>query len=249
MIKSTKYLLSLFIFALMPVITSCGDDNDEPQPDADAITIPEDAVYLNMMNESNGKSLLGNTDVYLSDSKNFVSPAESFISNPDKDRFLDTFHSVDQIFSQMAVTPDNIYQIFPRENIHRFPSGTNALKSASPYINAYIESWIKKGGKIIGAKVAFIESIEFEKIETPSERTIYSSPIPNETAINNINYDSSHELDISAPADKNISIQQISRDYIRITTTGPVTADITVYIRHWNKTYSIQTIHITPGTE
>ncbi len=46
MTNFTKYLLSLFIVALMPAVTSCGDDNDEPEPDAGTILGLRDYVLF-----------------------------------------------------------------------------------------------------------------------------------------------------------------------------------------------------------
>ncbi len=237
-----KQLFTIFVLAFIPfLITSCSDDNDEPQ----SVIIPANAIRLNMMNESHGKSLLGNTDVYLSDNRNFISPADAFIGVVNElPSDLNCPPSLSQLFTQMAVTPGKIYQIFPRENIHRFPSGNNAIKNGSPYLNVCIESWIKNG-----AKVAFLENIAHYDMEIGADTYRNSAVKSDEVRENSVSYPAwPQEVEIiSITSDnKNIIVTPIQPSRIEITTTGPVTADILVYIYN-NGYYTAQTIHITPS--
>ncbi len=250
MINLKRHLLTIFALAFIPFLTtSCSDDNDNDLQESQPIRIPENASYLNMMNESHGKSLLGNTDVYLSDDRNFVSPTEAYIGVTSSDD-LNCRPDPAQLFTQMAVTPGKVYQIFPRENIHRFPSGINAVKNKSIYLCACIESWIKNRG----ANVAFLEKYANEPVPVQIRSEIYreSQSEPGEISSFDINYPSNSTMDyeiMSITTNDNISIKQYS-NILEIQTVGPVTADILIYVCFRGQTYDYyyiaQTIHITP---
>ena len=53
----TKQLFGILLFLCSIGFVSCGDDDDNKDP--------EGSVMLNMMNEGNGKTLLGASDVYI----------------------------------------------------------------------------------------------------------------------------------------------------------------------------------------
>lgn len=249
MINLKRHLLTIFALAFIPFLTtSCSDDNDNDLQESQPIRIPENASYLNMMNESHGKSLLGNTDVYLSDDRNFVSPAEAYIGVASWDD-LNCRPDPAQLFTQMAVSPGKIYQIFPRENIHRFPGGINAVKNKSIYLCACIESWIKNRG----ANVAFLEKYANEPVPVQIKPEIYlkSFSEPDGRMGYDLKYPSStmdYEI-MSVTTNDNISITQYN-NMLEIHTVGPVTADILIYVcfrgQIYDYYYIAQTIHITP---
>ena len=242
-----KHLLFLSILTLLPIVSSCGDDNDEPQPGYPDPTIPENAVQLNMMNESNGKSLLGNTDVYLSDGNNLVSSEEYLIGKVTKlPLSLSASPELSQLFPQIAVETKNIYQIFAKENLHKFPSGISALKDNTTYINAYVESWINKKKKKIGAKISFLEENVTNDFPFGAETSCHSSKSDGKTLVNDIKFGNSDEIEVLSikPENKNISID-IRSDKLQITTIGPVTSDIEIYVRDFY-VFKPCVIHITP---
>lgn len=59
----TRQLIGILLFLCSIGFVSCGDDDDNKDP--------EGSVTLNMMNEGNGKTLLGQSDVYINNSNNF----------------------------------------------------------------------------------------------------------------------------------------------------------------------------------
>lgn len=58
--KTKKLFGMLLLFLSSISFISCSDDNDAKDP--------EDTITLNMLNEENGKTLLGVSDVYINSS-------------------------------------------------------------------------------------------------------------------------------------------------------------------------------------
>ncbi|MCI8997380.1 MAG: DUF5036 family protein [Muribaculaceae bacterium] len=253
--KTNKHIhwLIMFVLALIPVsLCSCSDDDeDEGQsswgyPDVEP---PTDAMKLNMMNESHGKSLLGNTDVYLSDGKNFVSEGDYLIGVPENPR--NDFHpytlDLSQLFSEVSVTTKTVYRLFPKDNIHRFPSGYKALEHGTVYVNAYVASWIKKSKKIVGANVFFKEYVFNDLVPYTAKIYLNSSTRPHEKVENILRY-GGDEIEIISvtPALGDFQVIKKSNQLITITTFGPISLEIIVYVRNV-MVYGVQHVIITPG--
>ena len=124
-------------------------DNDEPK-------IPSNAISLNMMNDGNGKTTIGGSDVYINSSNNFESDycgiidlgrKGSFSQNPD----------LTQIAQEVAVTPGNYYQIVLARDVLTV-AGQRAFPVNSNYYNVYVDSWLYgSDNEISGAKVSYAE--------------------------------------------------------------------------------------------
>lgn len=61
--KTRKIIGMLLLLFFTFSFTSCNDDDDTKDP--------EGTVTLNMLNEENGKTILGESDVYINSSNNF----------------------------------------------------------------------------------------------------------------------------------------------------------------------------------
>lgn len=144
----------LFLFGVILIsaisFVSCDNDNDYPDD-------PVGTVSLNMMNEDNGKTELGNSDIYIDKAGNFHSPTCTLSSIGKKNGL----GSVSGILLQggtnkAAVEVGNAYQIFNSVAIRKFPSGKLALHVDADYYNAYVVSQIKKNNTVTGANVKFV---------------------------------------------------------------------------------------------
>lgn len=148
-IKSFFYVafLSAFIFCT----ASCSDDDDN-------FADPVGTVSLNMMNEDNGKTELGHSDVYIDNANNFCSNS-CLLSSLGKKKGLGSIQ--DMQFkagtNKAAVELGNAYQIFKSNAVMKFPSGKMALRIDSDYYNVYAVSPIKKdNAEVVGANVKFV---------------------------------------------------------------------------------------------
>ncbi len=136
----------LFIFAAL--VTGCSDD--EPNE-------PTNFITINMMDSNNGRTILGESDVYINSADNFVSPRNCFIADLGRNGSLSSTPDPNQMSREVAVTPGHYYQILPADQISEV-AGKRAFRVGSQYYNARVESWITdKDNDIIGARVSYLE--------------------------------------------------------------------------------------------
>lgn len=148
--KINKLLLFSTILAFAISFVACSDDDNTPDD-------PVGTVALNMLNEGNGKTELGNSDVYINNANNFYSQS-CLLSSLGKKNGL---ASIDDVLlvggtNTAAVEVGNAYQIFTRSSTKEFPSGKLALRIGSNYYNVYVASQIKKENAVTGAIVKFL---------------------------------------------------------------------------------------------
>lgn len=144
-----KTLLRVILFGALAVCTaSCSRDDGSEDP-AGTITI-------NMLDEGNGKTLLGNSDVYIDKAGNFNS-RYCLIAPLGKKKGLGSLPvpALDGLNSKVAVEPGNAYQVFKDAAVMKFPSGALALSIGADYYNVYVASQIKQSDEVTGAVVKF----------------------------------------------------------------------------------------------
>lgn len=103
---NTKKIVGIFLLSLCTMcFVNCSDD-DTPDDPADTIT-------LNMLNEHNGKTYLGESKTYINEANNFVT-SSNFISDVGNGAGVgaDILPSLTNLTHEVAVTPGHIYQIF-----------------------------------------------------------------------------------------------------------------------------------------
>ena len=129
--------------------TGCGDDD---------IKFPEGTANLRMMNEDNGQTLLGNSDVYLTRNGNFYSNQSPIfdlgktkgISDIGMPNFVNMAHEV-------AAQPGHGYVVCDADDVTTFPSGRKAIAQNASVYRFYMDSWIEDNDKnITGANVLFL---------------------------------------------------------------------------------------------
>lgn len=127
----------LFYFAILATVTftACSDRDDEQH----ILT-----TTLNMMNEDNGATRLGNSDVYINNSNNFASNACRLFdmgSCTDIEKIDTRKMDIKYAVSEIAVQLDHGYAIYAGDT-HHFPSGTIAIPVNSDIYGVCPKSWI-----------------------------------------------------------------------------------------------------------
>lgn len=145
----TKSLFGIVLLFLCAIgFVSCGDD-DDPKID------PEGTITLSMLNETNGKTLLGESGVYLDKVNNFVGGNSAFITdlgtvpglgNVDDFRLLTPSR-------QMAAQVGHGYWVYDQETVMQFPSGAKASRVEDTYYKVYVESMMEENK---GIRVRYI---------------------------------------------------------------------------------------------
>lgn len=140
---NTGFLITLVLF-----VVSCSNDDHHGDPVG--------TVSVNMMNEDNGKTELGNSDVYIDNANNFYGPYCLIASLGKKSLGSISSPVLLGISNRVAVEQGNAYQIFKDAALREFPSGKIALNINADYYNVYVESQIIKDEEIAGAVVKFV---------------------------------------------------------------------------------------------
>ena len=103
---------------------------------------PAGSASLNMMNESNGRTLLGSSDVYVDDAGNFVC-SSSVIAYAGRVGGLNGVSvRFDNLVRSTAVDVGGGYLVYDGESLHEFPSGHIALAAGTTYYRMRVESEI-----------------------------------------------------------------------------------------------------------
>lgn len=145
-----KYLFgSLLLFTMGMSFGSCSDDDD--------VKDPSDTISLNMLNEDNGKTLLGTSDVYINRSNNFKT-SSSYLTDigPTSGVGVKTEPQINNLAQEVAVTPGHLYQIFDKETLRDFPSGKRAVQIEAAYYKAYVVSPIVNNTLTTGGVIKYI---------------------------------------------------------------------------------------------
>ncbi len=148
--KFNPFFCTAFAAMIALSIVSCG--KDEPSDPAGTVT-------LNMLDEGNGKTILGKSDVYINNADNFISTSCLLVDlGPKSGLGAAGAPVLTGTASQMAVEPGHAYQVFGKDLLRRFPSGNYAMSTDDTYYyNVYVVSTTEKDGKVTGAAVKYVE--------------------------------------------------------------------------------------------
>lgn len=149
--KISKLFLFSAVLVFATSFVSCSSDDDNTPDD------PVGTVTLNMLNENNGQTELGNSDVYINSANNFYS-SSCLLSSLGKMNGLGSISDILLIggTNTIAVEPGNAYQVFNSGVVKEFLSGKLALSIGSNYYNVYVVSQMKQENVVIGANVKFV---------------------------------------------------------------------------------------------
>ena len=147
----TKTILGICLSLCAWSFTGCSDDDN-------ADLFPEGTSSLRMMNEDNGKTLLGNSDVYITNGGNFKSNEYPLFDMGEKRGIADIgMPNFANMAPEVAVYPRHGYVICNNGDVRTFPSGEQAIRQDANVYRVYVDSWIKdKDGNNTGANVHFL---------------------------------------------------------------------------------------------
>lgn len=212
----------LLLFLSIISFVSCSSD--------DELGDPEGSVTLNMMNEGNGKTLLGASDVYINKSNNFKT-SSCFIANMGESYGLGapTNTILNNLVQETAVVPKYTYHIYDKNFIRNFPSGNKAIMIGSGYYKAYVMTPIQKENTTTGAILKYVLTYpetnnlpEYDKIignvDNIGDRIEYTLPEDAELLFSDYLDDEKNAFDIQITSEKLEitlleSINQISGPY------------------------------------
>lgn len=235
-----KLLLPIIAFAT--IMSACSSDKDEPNTTPDPVTpsinIPYYLTGINMMNETNGKSFLGNTDVYISYDGQFVSGGKYLIGIPVNNQYLFdpeiNYVGGLNLSRQTPVIPGTVYHFYPSAGVIEFNSGAKAILDGTLYANVYVDSWIDSGKR--GALVYF-ESLraKWKRNSTAATHQLQSSAVSGETRTLHLGGDETspmEEVDVKSFTIEygDINTKCVNGD-VTITAKGPSKGVIELYER------------------
>lgn len=131
--------------------------------DKDPFDVPDDMVSLNMMNEDHGKTIMGNTDIYITRDMNFVSAGVySFIEvmkAQDLGHVEENEPELNTFTDKAAVEQYGGYLAIRKEDVVRFTSsGRVAVLIDRPYYRMWVDDFIYEPKKQrVGAIVNFAQ--------------------------------------------------------------------------------------------
>ncbi len=130
---------------------------------------PEGTSMIRMMNEENGKTELGNSDLYITSSGNFRSERFPIMDCGATDGIggigLPDFMNM---APEVAVIPGHGYVVCSSDDIHTFPSRKKAIAENAQMYRVYADSWITDDkGKTVGANVYFLLGMPPERGNMP----------------------------------------------------------------------------------
>lgn len=147
--NTQKLLKSLLLAFCILNLVSCGND--------DAILFPEGTSSLRMMNEDNGKNLLGNSDVYITNSGNFHSSQSPIFDMGRKEGISDIeMPDFVNMAPEVAVEPGHGYVVCNADDVMSFPSGQLAIATSAYVYRIFVDSWITENNANVGANVRFL---------------------------------------------------------------------------------------------
>lgn len=150
--KISSLLGALLLLLCSANLTGCDKDDDKTN------LFPEGTASLRMMNEDNGKTLLGNSDVYITKEGNFRSGQFPIFDMGKKGGIGDiSMPNFINMAPEVAVQPKHGYVICDADDVYTFSaSQQKAIAENAQVYRIYVDSWIKDGENNIGANVHFL---------------------------------------------------------------------------------------------
>ena len=149
-----KFVLLALSLCITLFATSCSEDE----------TSQASFNSLNMLDENHGKTLLGETGVYINGSMNFRSDSWQVIDLGISSSFPSkTMPNLDNLSSEISVLPNHRYACCNTENVLTFPSHKNAYEIGCKYYQFVVSSFLEKETGKVGAVVEYTSSLSDEK--------------------------------------------------------------------------------------
>ena len=230
-----KSFFAVFLLTLSSM-TFIGCDKDDELPD------PEGNVTLNMMDEDNGKTLLGASDVFINNANNFRT-YNCYLVDQGKTYGLGASFplTLDNLSQESAVLQGHMYHIYAQNALRTFPSGKQAIYVGSEFYKAYVVAPITSENTITGAQVKYVIT-HAESNELPAPGTTVFGNLDNwgDSCEYKLPYDA--ELDYSSYLEQDADSFEIRQEHgvLKVTLkdypdykTGPY-GEYTFYLRSRN---------------
>ena len=156
------YLFGAIVGSVIALtISSCGKEDKIER-------FPEGTSMIKMMDEDNGGTTLGNSNVYMTSSGNFKSNNLPILDCGKKSGIGDIgLPDFTNMAPEVAVIPGHGYVICDSDNVKEFPSRKKAIREDALVYRAYVDSWIQTDGKNVGANVYFLLGSPLERGQMP----------------------------------------------------------------------------------
>ena len=129
---------------------------------------PEGTSMIKMMNEDNGSTTLGNSNVYITATGNFRSGTFPILDCGKKEGIGDIgLPDFMNMAPEVAAIPGHGYVICNSESVMDFPSRKKAIREDALMYRVYVDSWIQQDGKDVGANVYFLLGNPLEHGQMP----------------------------------------------------------------------------------
>ncbi len=126
---------------------------------------------LNMLDENHGKTLLGETGVYINNSMNFQADSWQIVDLGSSVTFQSgKIPNLDNLSNETSVLPNHHYLCCDSRNVMIFPSHKNAYEIGCKYYQFVVSSFLENKTDKIGAIVEYAASLSDEK-ELPQKDT------------------------------------------------------------------------------
>lgn len=148
--KKMTFFAGLLLCALC--LTACSNDDDID-------LFPEGTASLRMMNEDNGRTLLGNSDVYITKDGNFSSDQYPLFDMGERKGIGDiNMPDFTNMAPSVAVEPGHGYVVCNANDVRFFSdSRTYAIAENANVYRIYVDTWIRdQEDNITGANVRFL---------------------------------------------------------------------------------------------
>lgn len=136
---------------------------------------PEGTVTLNMLDADNGRTFLGDMNVWIDNAMNFTC-ADCRMAEIGPVGGLSAIDRpvMTNLASRAAVREGYGYAVYRNRDIHRFPSGNFALLAGSGYYRMKVESLITRDGAGSQSKAPIGASVKYAS----AAADLYSLPVP-----------------------------------------------------------------------
>ncbi len=161
MMKNHKLFGAIACSVIALTMSSCGKEDKIER-------FPEGTSMIKMMDEDNGGTTLGNSDVYMTSSGNFKSNNLPILYCGKKSGIGDIgLPDFTNMAPEVAVMPGHGYVICDSDNVKEFPSRKKAIREDALMYRVYVDSWIQTCGKNVGANVYFLLGSPLERGQMP----------------------------------------------------------------------------------
>ncbi len=159
--KNFRMLWVIVGFVIAMTISSC-EKSDRIE------RFPEGTSMIKMMNEDNGGTALGNSDVLLTTAGDFKSSTFPILDCGKKNGIGDIgLPDFMNMAPEVAAIQGHGYVICSSENVVDFLSGKKAIREDALMYRVYVDSWIQQDGKDVGANVYFLLGNPLEHGQMP----------------------------------------------------------------------------------